>query len=159
MCQFFLFCQTSINVIKNMEISLASETRQTTNWFSKVPRLHLLMTYMLLLNIILIIRKPHANWQNTLKEALLHKFLWSEHPLCASVCLFWSCPGDCSVLQTPKCCSTTDAIGRCWVRSCNLLTHKYQMGCSTSSYLMKILWPWENYTFLIHWTQCVCCIL
>lgn len=36
-----------------MEIFLSSETTETKNWFSNVTMLHLLMTYMLLLNVIL----------------------------------------------------------------------------------------------------------
>lgn len=85
MCQFFLFRQTSINIIKNMEIFLSSETTETIYWFSNVTMLHLLMTYTLLLNVILITGKAHASWQRTLKEDLLHMFLRNEQPSCATL--------------------------------------------------------------------------
>lgn len=97
MCQFFLFSKTSINIIKNMEIFLSSETTETTNWFSNITMLHLLMTHILLLNVILISGKTHTNWWRTLKEALLQKF--REQPFHAIVCLSWHCQGGCLVLK------------------------------------------------------------
>lgn len=87
MCQFFLFRQTSINIIKNMEIFLSSETTETIYWFTNVTMLHLPMTYTLLLNVILITDTAHTSWPRTLKQDLLHMFLWNEQHSCATLCV------------------------------------------------------------------------
>lgn len=126
MCQFFLFCETSINIIKNMEIFLSSETTEKTNWFSDIT---MLMTHMLLINVILITGKSGTNWQRTLKEALLQNFLW---PPFSCHCMFvLTLPGWLLSAKAARCCSALDATGRCCVRSCTLLTHPHWMGCLT----------------------------
>lgn len=144
MCQFFLFCETSINIIKNMEIFLSSETTETTNWFSNITMLHLLMTHILLLNVILITHKTHTNWQRTLKEALLQNFLWT--PFSCRCMFVLTLPGWLLGAKAAQCCSAFDAVGRCCVRSCTLLTHPHWMGCLTPVILKILLTVGEVYT-------------
>lgn len=142
MCQFFLFCETSINIIKNMEIFFSSETTEITNWFSNIVMLHLLMTHILLLNVILITSKTHTKWKRTLKEALLQNFLWTPFS-CHSVFVL-------TLLLSAKaaqCCSALDAIGRSSMRSCTFLTHPHWMGCLIPVILKNLLTVWEVYTF------------